>query len=369
MLRRGPLWHALATEFARASFGLGGDDPLAIPPCGTPHGPGTGTTRSLTPLSFAHAQAEQRQEPPGRRPGSRALAPWHACSRHREGSCERFSSASAKRFSSGSRARRGQRPGNAFTALPDRAGSRPTVPSGGCTATRRCSSAACGRCCCSRCTRVAMTAIAQHSDYRDDPWGRLQRTSTFLAATTFGAAAGRAAGRGSRPRHPRPGHRDRPRRPCPTGPTTRTCSAGCTSRRRTASCVAISATANTRSTTPGATATSATSRGSRPRLACRIRRIPGPNSTPRCVTYRARNPRHPAGPRGRAVPDLRTRRCRLPPAARTRPLAAAAIAELPDWARRELRLPWLPLAGPVLAPAAGHAIVRTIRWAMRGRPQ
>ena len=50
-------------------------------------------------------------------------------------------------------------------------------------------------------------------------------------------------------------------------------------------------------------------------------------------------------------------------------LAAAAIAELPDWARRELRLPWLPLAGPVLAPAAGHAIVRTIRWAMRGRPQ
>ena len=34
----------------------------------------------------------------------------------------------------------------------------------------------------------AMIAVAQHSDYRTDPWGRLQRTSTFLAATTFGAA-------------------------------------------------------------------------------------------------------------------------------------------------------------------------------------
>ena len=34
----------------------------------------------------------------------------------------------------------------------------------------------------------AMIAVAQHSDYRRDPWGRLQRTSTFLAATTYGTA-------------------------------------------------------------------------------------------------------------------------------------------------------------------------------------
>ena len=33
---------------------------------------------------------------------------------------------------------------------------------------------------------LAMIAVAQHSDYREDPWGRLQRTSTFLAATTYG---------------------------------------------------------------------------------------------------------------------------------------------------------------------------------------
>ena len=35
---------------------------------------------------------------------------------------------------------------------------------------------------------LAMAGVAQHSDYRGDPWGRLQRTSTFLATTTFGTA-------------------------------------------------------------------------------------------------------------------------------------------------------------------------------------
>lgn len=33
---------------------------------------------------------------------------------------------------------------------------------------------------------LAMAGVAQHSDYRHDPWGRLQRTAEFLAATTFG---------------------------------------------------------------------------------------------------------------------------------------------------------------------------------------
>src|SRR5579872_7281975 len=35
---------------------------------------------------------------------------------------------------------------------------------------------------------LAMAAVAEHSDYRGDPWGRLQRTSYFLAVTTFGRA-------------------------------------------------------------------------------------------------------------------------------------------------------------------------------------
>ncbi|MET8764764.1 oxygenase MpaB family protein [Lentzea sp. NPDC004782] len=34
---------------------------------------------------------------------------------------------------------------------------------------------------------LAMAAVAQHSDYRTDPWGRLQRTSLFVGVTTYGS--------------------------------------------------------------------------------------------------------------------------------------------------------------------------------------
>jgi len=36
---------------------------------------------------------------------------------------------------------------------------------------------------------LAMAGVAEFSDYRHDPWGRLQRTADFLAATTFGPAS------------------------------------------------------------------------------------------------------------------------------------------------------------------------------------
>ncbi len=35
---------------------------------------------------------------------------------------------------------------------------------------------------------LAMAGVAGHSGYKGDPWGRLQRTSHFLAVTTFGTA-------------------------------------------------------------------------------------------------------------------------------------------------------------------------------------
>jgi uncharacterized protein (DUF2236 family) len=35
---------------------------------------------------------------------------------------------------------------------------------------------------------LAMAAVADHSDFRADPWGRLQRTAEFLTWTTFGTA-------------------------------------------------------------------------------------------------------------------------------------------------------------------------------------
>ena len=35
---------------------------------------------------------------------------------------------------------------------------------------------------------LAMAGVADHSDFRSDPWGRLQRTAEFLTWTTFGTA-------------------------------------------------------------------------------------------------------------------------------------------------------------------------------------
>ncbi len=43
-------------------------------------------------------------------------------------------------------------------------------------------------------------------------------------------------------------------------------------------------------------------------------------------------------------------------------LAAAAVALLPRWARRELRIPAPPLADAALARPAGHLVVTAIRW-------
>jgi uncharacterized protein (DUF2236 family) len=36
---------------------------------------------------------------------------------------------------------------------------------------------------------LAMAGVADHSDYRHDPWGRLHRTGRFIGATTFGNQA------------------------------------------------------------------------------------------------------------------------------------------------------------------------------------
>ena len=32
---------------------------------------------------------------------------------------------------------------------------------------------------------LAMAGVAGHSEYQDDPWGRLQRTADYVAMTTF----------------------------------------------------------------------------------------------------------------------------------------------------------------------------------------
>ena len=214
---------------------------------------------------------------------------------------------------------------------------------------------------------VAMTAVAQHSDYRTDPWGRLQRTSTFLAATTYGSAQDAE--------------------------------------------LALNRVRRIHARISGAGPGGLPYRADDPRL-LRWVHVAETDSFLRCHQRHGEHPLDDAGcdgyvsdtarvaaalgvpdpPRTRAEldaalreyePELRATReaveaarflvlnpplpllARGPYAA----LAAAAIAELPDWIRRDLSLPRLPLAESALGPAVGNAMVRAIRWAMHARPQ
>jgi uncharacterized protein (DUF2236 family) len=56
----------------------------------------------------------------------------------------------------------------------------------------------------------------------------------------------------------------------------------------------------------------------------------------------------------------------LPPLARVpyAAISAAAVQLLPAWARRELRLPWVPMVGDAVAGPSGALVTRSIRWAM-----
>ena len=208
---------------------------------------------------------------------------------------------------------------------------------------------------------LAMAGVAAHSGFKGDPWGRLQRTSHFLAVTSFGRTEdAEAMVRAIRAVHATVVGTAPDGRPTP--PPTRTCCAGCTSPRSTASCAATSATAPARSTRTGATATSPRRPGSPRRSARSTRRGPRPSSTTSCrVPARARG--HPGGPGDRAVPAANPP---LPLLARPpyAALSAAAVSLLPRWARHELALPYLPLTEAVVVRAAGEAVTRTIRWAM-----
>jgi uncharacterized protein (DUF2236 family) len=213
----------------------------------------------------------------------------------------------------------------------------------------------------------AMIAVAQHSDYRSDPWGRLQRTSTFLAATTYGTTedAQRAVDR----------VRQVHRYVTGQGPDGQPYQADDPHLLGWVHVAEIDSF-----------------------LRCHQRYGEQPLDDPGCDGYVADTARIamalgvPDPPRTRAEldavlnayrPELRAtpeaieaarflvREPPLPLLARGpyALLAAAAIAELPPWARRELRLPPVLVGESMVMPMAGHSIVSAIRWVMRARGQ
>ncbi|HEY7275451.1 MAG TPA: oxygenase MpaB family protein [Trebonia sp.] len=211
----------------------------------------------------------------------------------------------------------------------------------------------------------AMIAVAQHSDYRNDPWGRLQRTSTFLAATTYGTAddAQRAVDRVRRVHQHITG----------TGPD------GVPYRADDPHLLSWVHVAEADSFLRchqryGARPLDAAGCDGYVADIARIARalgVPDPPQTRQelAAALDAYRLELRAIPQAREAARFLVWNPPLPLLARGpyAMLAATAVAELPAWARRELRLPRPHPLESVLVPPVGHGIVNGVRWVMRGR--
>jgi uncharacterized protein (DUF2236 family) len=208
---------------------------------------------------------------------------------------------------------------------------------------------------------LAMAAVAAHSGYKGDPWGRLQRTSYFLAVTAFGPASeAQAAIDLVRSVHQRVSGIAPDGRPyAASDPHLLTwvhvAEADCFLRAHTA----FGSRPLTQSERDGYVADMAV-------IGAGLG-VPDPPVTQAGLT--AALDRFRPELRGAAQSREAARFLLLNPPvpvfarAPYAVLAAAAVSLLPGWARRHLMLPRLPVTEAALVRPAGHAMVRAIRWA------
>jgi uncharacterized protein (DUF2236 family) len=208
---------------------------------------------------------------------------------------------------------------------------------------------------------LAMAAVAAHSGYSGDPWGRLQRTSYFLAVTTFGPGDdAQAAIAWVRAVH---------QRVTGTAPDGRPYAA---SDPHLLTWVHI-AEADSFLCAHTHFGTEPLDQAGRDGYVADLARIgaelgvPDPPRTEAELAERisAYRPELTATPQAREAARFLLLNPPLPLVARApyAVLAAAAVSLLPSWARRLLLLPRLPVTEAVLVRPAGHAMVQAIRWA------
>jgi uncharacterized protein (DUF2236 family) len=209
---------------------------------------------------------------------------------------------------------------------------------------------------------LAMAGVATHSDYRADPWGRLQRTSDFLFATTFGPSdeAQKAVD---------VVHRVHER---VTGVASdgRPYAANDPHLLRWVHVAEVDSflTAFQRH---GAQKLSPEMQDRYVANTAVIARALGSEDPPETVAQlreqlQAFRPELRGTPEAREGAQYLLLKAPLPPAglAVYGVLAGAAVALLPVWARLPLRLPFLPLTEAFALRPAGEALTRTLRWAM-----
>jgi uncharacterized protein (DUF2236 family) len=207
---------------------------------------------------------------------------------------------------------------------------------------------------------LAMAGVAGHSGYRSDPWGRLQRTSYFLAVTTFGLAtdAEQAVAR-VRAVH------ERVRGKAPDG---RPYSANDPHLLRWVHLAEVDSFLATyqRYGTRPLDAAGRDAYVSDTAVVARALGIADPPETEHELQagLEAYRPELVGTPEARSAARFLLLRPPLPAIARPpyAALASAAVASLPAWARWPLRLPYLPLTEATVVRLAGAGVVRTLRW-------
>ncbi|WP_432020203.1 oxygenase MpaB family protein [Streptomyces sp. 1222.5] len=214
---------------------------------------------------------------------------------------------------------------------------------------------------------LAMAAVAAHSGYRGDPWGRLQRTSTFLAVTTYGTAED-AQGAVD---HVRAIH-DRIRGRTADGSAYHAADSHLLGWVHAAQTESFLRAHQHYGAHPLDTAACDAYVADTARIAESLGVTDPPRDlrglTDSLATYR---PELRATAEARAAARFLLLQPPLPLMARPfyAGLAANAVALLPSWARNMLLLPRVPVLEDLAVRPAGQALTRTIRWAMTPPPR
>jgi uncharacterized protein (DUF2236 family) len=209
---------------------------------------------------------------------------------------------------------------------------------------------------------LAMAGVAQHSDYRADPWGRLQRTADFLAATTYGPAteAQRAVDTVHRVHT----------RVVGTAADGRPYSANDPHLLEWVHLAEVDSflAAYRRYGARQLTDTEADEYVCQMAVIAAALGVPSPPTSVGALRSRLSDYRRElrSTPEAREAARYLLLSAPLPLVARPAygVLAAAAVSTLPLWARLPLRLPWLPVSERAVVRPAGEALTRLLRWAL-----
>ena len=209
---------------------------------------------------------------------------------------------------------------------------------------------------------LAMAGVAGHSGYKGDPWGRLQRTSEFLATTTFGTID-HAEEQIARVRsiHERVRGKTADGRPYSASDPhllawvhAAEADSFLTAYQRYAVSPLTDAEAD-RYVEQGGIVARALGVVDPPTTVAELR-----------ATIEGYRPELESTEAAREAARFLLVHPPLPLAAKPgyAALAAGAVAMLPRWARRPLRLPWLPVTERLVGRPLGGVATSTVRWAM-----